>query len=69
MYVIVASGGVPVGSPMDLSSNWLTTFLGFIGLTNVEVVAAGQLNVDPEGALGAARELVDAVDVPAFAAA
>ena len=69
VYVIVASGGVPVGSPMDLSSTWLTTFLGFIGLTNVEVVAAGQLNVDPEGALDAARDLVDSVDIPAPAAA
>jgi len=54
---------------MDLSSTWLTTFLGFIGLTNVEVVAAGQLNVDPEGALNAARELVDSVDIRTPAAA
>ncbi len=59
VYVIVASGGVPVGSPMDLSSTWLTTFLGFIGLTDVTVIAADQLNVDPEGALAAARERVD----------
>ena len=69
VYVIVASGGVPVGSPMDLSSTWLTTFLGFLGLTNVEVVAADQLNVDPDGALDAARNLVDAVDLPEPAAA
>ena len=69
MYIIVASGGVPVGSPMDLSSTWLTTFLGFLGLTNVEIVAAGQLNVDPVGALATARDLVDSVDVVAPAAA
>lgn len=59
VYVIVASGGVPVGSPMDLASGWLTTFLGFLGLTDVTVIAADQLNVDPEGALAAARERVD----------
>ncbi len=59
VYVIVASGGVPIGSPMDLSSTWLTTFLGFIGLTDVTVIAADQLNVDPEVALGNARERVD----------
>lgn len=59
VYVIVASGGVPVGSPMDLSSTWLTTFLAFLGLTDVTVIAADQLNVDPEGALAAARERVD----------
>mgnify|MGYP001824458913 CR=1 FL=1 len=59
VYVIVASGGVPVGSPMDLSSTWMKTFLGFLGLTDVTVIAADQLNVDPESALAAARERVD----------
>jgi FMN-dependent NADH-azoreductase len=59
VYVIVASGGVPVGSPMDLASTWLTTFLGFLGLTDVTVIAADQLNVNPDGALDAARERVD----------
>ena len=65
VYVIVASGGVPVGSPMDFSSTWLTTFLGFLGLTDVTVVAADQLTVDPEGALTAAKERVDAVQLAA----
>ncbi|BAN04477.1 FMN-dependent NADH-azoreductase [Ilumatobacter coccineus] len=63
VYIVVASGGVPVGSPADLSSTWLTTFLGFLGLTNVTVIAAGQLNVDPEAALAAAQAIVDATDV------
>jgi FMN-dependent NADH-azoreductase len=68
VYVVVASGGVPVGSPMDLSSTWLTTFLGFLGLRNITVIAAGQLNVDPEAAIDAARNKVDAVDVSDIAA-
>lgn len=59
VYVIVASGGVPVGSPMDFSSTWITTFLGFLGLGDVTIIAADQLNVDPEGALAAARGRVD----------
>ena len=67
VYVVVASGGVPVGSGMDMSSTWLTTFLGFLGLTDVTVVAAGQLNVDPENAVKAAQEAVDAVAVAALA--
>lgn len=65
VYVVVASGGVPVGSPMDLSSTWLTTFLGFLGLTDVTVIAADQLNVDPEGAIAAARDRVDALELVA----
>lgn len=68
VYVVVASGGVPIGSPMDLASTWLTTFLGFLGLGSVTIIAADQLNVDPEGAVAAARSAVDAVDLSALAA-
>jgi len=68
VYIVVASGGVPVGSPMDHASGWLTTFLGFLGLADVTVVAADQLNVDPEGAVTAAREKVDQLDLQAVAA-
>ena len=65
VYVVVASGGVPVGSPMDLSSTWLTTFLGFLGLRDVTVIAADQLNVDPDRAIASAREKVDGVPLAA----
>lgn len=67
VYIVVASGGVPVGSPMDFSSTWLTTFLGFLGLTDVTVVSAGQLNVDPDNAVKQAEAAVDAVALPSFA--
>ena len=68
VYVVVASGGVPIGSGMDFSSTWLTQFLGFLGLRNVTVIPAGQLNIDPEYALEAARERIDGVELPALAA-
>lgn len=68
VYVVVASGGVPVGSPMDLASTWLSTFLGFLGLSNVTIIPADQLNMDPEGAVPAARARVDAVDLTLAAA-
>jgi FMN-dependent NADH-azoreductase len=68
VYIVVASGGVPVGSPMDLSSTWLTTFLGFLGLRNVTVIAADQINVDPDGAIVQAEGRVDAADVSGIAA-
>lgn len=38
--VAVASGGVPVGSEIDFLSSHLTFFLGFIGITDVEIRAA-----------------------------
>ena len=64
VYVVVASGGVPIGSGMDFSSTWLTTFLNFLGIHDITVVPAGQLNVDPEHALDQARERVDTVELP-----
>lgn len=63
-YVVYAAGGVPAGSPMDFASTWLTTFLGFLGITDVTLVAAEGLNMDPENALAAARDRVDQVALP-----
>ena len=39
-YVAVASGGTPVGSTYDLMTPWLIQFLGFIGISDVEIIAA-----------------------------
>ncbi|RNJ63354.1 MAG: FMN-dependent NADH-azoreductase [Porphyrobacter sp. IPPAS B-1204] len=39
-YLAIASGGTPMGSDIDFMSRWLTFFLGFIGITDVEMVAA-----------------------------
>lgn len=68
VFVVVASGGVPVGSPMDQASPWLRTFLGFLGLRDVTVIAAEQLNVDPDGAIAAARDRIDGVELGALSA-
>ncbi|WP_298986252.1 NAD(P)H-dependent oxidoreductase [uncultured Roseibium sp.] len=45
--VVVASGGTKVGSEIDFASNYLKHVLGFLGIIDVEVVAADQLMVDP----------------------
>ncbi len=58
VYVIVTSGGVPISSPADWATGWLTQFLGFIGLTSVTVVEAGELNMNPEAATAAAQQVV-----------
>ena len=50
---------------MDFSSTWLTTFLGFLGITNVTVIEAGELNMDPDKALAAARARVEEVEIAA----
>ncbi|PKP92734.1 MAG: FMN-dependent NADH-azoreductase [Alphaproteobacteria bacterium HGW-Alphaproteobacteria-14] len=39
-YIAIASGGTPMGSDIDFMSRWLIFFLGFLGITDVEMVAA-----------------------------
>lgn len=40
----VASGGTAIGSPMDFATPHLAFFLGFVGITNVSFVNAGDLD-------------------------
>lgn len=54
-YVVLATGGVPVGSPADFASPYLRHALAFIGITDVEFVAADRLNSQAEESIDAAR--------------
>jgi len=56
-YLAIASGGTPVGSDIDFMSRWLVFFLGFLGITDVEIVAAdGIMGADGEAKIAAAKE-------------
>lgn len=44
-YLLVASGGTPVGGAIDFATPWLKHVLAFIGITEVEVIAAERLNI------------------------
>jgi len=39
-YVLVATGGTEVGSEIDFATPWLKFVLGFLGITDIEVIAA-----------------------------
>ena len=54
-YVVIASGGVPVDSPMDFATPYLRQALAFVGITEVEIIAAEQLNSKVEESIDAAR--------------
>ncbi len=47
-YLLIVSGGVPVNSPVDFCTPWLKQALNFLGVTNIEIIAADALNRDPE---------------------
>jgi FMN-dependent NADH-azoreductase len=59
-YIMAVSGGVPVGSDMDFMSSWLKFFLGFLGITDVEVISAdGIMGQDGEEKIQAAHKAVE----------
>ncbi|WP_171232704.1 FMN-dependent NADH-azoreductase [Ruegeria sp. HKCCA4812] len=54
----IASGGVPVGSEADFATNYARYVLGFIGIHDVDVIAADQMAVNPDAALESAHKAV-----------
>ena len=53
--VALATGGVPAGSAMDFSTDYLRHILGFVGITDVEFVAADQVLANSTKAIEAAN--------------
>ena len=60
VFVAVASGGSKVGSPTEFLTPYLLHVLGFIGIRDVELIAADQLLMSGEQKLAEARERVAA---------
>ena len=54
-YVVMTSGGVAVDSAVDFATPQLRQALQFIGITDIEVIAADQLNMAAEDSIDAAR--------------
>ena len=57
-YIVVPSGGVPVGTPVDVSTPYLKHALGFVGITDVEFIGAQGADRGNNEALDAARERI-----------
>ncbi|WP_116132393.1 FMN-dependent NADH-azoreductase [Tropicimonas sp. IMCC34043] len=58
VIVAMASGGTELDSPMDFATPYLRHVLGFMGLTEVEVVHADRLAFDAEGTLKSAKDQI-----------
>jgi FMN-dependent NADH-azoreductase len=55
LIIVATSGGVPVGSPYDMATAYIKNILGFIGITDVQVIAADQLNTLGAGQIDKAK--------------
>ena len=60
-YVVIASGGTPVGSPMDHVSPYLKTVLGFIGVETVHIIDAAGSKGATEKVIAEAKAQVDEI--------
>jgi FMN-dependent NADH-azoreductase len=63
VYVVSARGGKYLGTPGDSQTPYLKTFLGFLGMTDVNFIYAEGLNMGADAAqaaLAAAREAIAA---------
>ena len=72
VYILTASGGTGVGSDIDFATPWLTFVLGFLGVTDIEIIAADRVMMRGDDARHSATERIDAVlarDWPALAVA
>ncbi len=63
-YIVTASGGVPAGSEADFLTPYLEHALGFLGVDDVDVIAADRLNARADQSVDAARaRIADLVPV------
>ncbi len=54
-YIVVTSGGVPVDSPVDFATPYLRQALRFVGIEDITVIAADQLNANSDESINQAR--------------
>jgi FMN-dependent NADH-azoreductase len=64
-YLVVASGGVSVGSALDFATPYMRHALAFVGITDAQIVAAEKLNSNADESVDAARvRIADLVNDP-----
>ena len=54
--IVIASGGTSVGSDIDYASGYLKHIMGFIGITDVTIIAADALGNDADAKIAAAND-------------
>ena len=65
VILAVASGGTQVGSDIDFATGYMRHVLGFVGIDQVEIVAADALAFDAEGTLARATDQIAALPIAA----
>lgn len=61
VIIALASGGTQVGSDIDHATPYVRFILGFMGITDVTVIAADRLGIDAEASMNSALEQLAAL--------
>ncbi|MFK7879911.1 FMN-dependent NADH-azoreductase [Roseobacter sp.] len=59
--IALASGGTEIGSDIDFASGYLRHIMGFIGITDVQIIAADRVMADADKALDKANAGIEAL--------
>jgi FMN-dependent NADH-azoreductase len=57
--VVISTGGTPIESPYDFVKGYMQTFLGFIGITDVEFVISDERGTPEDKNAKAEENLVE----------
>lgn len=57
--IVITTGGVPLQSPVDFVSDYLKQVFRFIGIEQINIIAADQMNVDAETSFNRALDQIE----------
>jgi len=57
--IIITTGGVSLGSPLDFVSTYLQQVLRFIGIEDINIIAAEQMNLDADNSYQHALDQIE----------
>jgi FMN-dependent NADH-azoreductase len=57
--IVVTTGGAPLGSPVDFVSGYLRQVFAFIGIDDVNIIGADQMNVDAQASFARATAQIE----------
>ena len=60
-YIVTITGGAPLNSHVDFLTPWLRQFVQFLGISDVQLIAAEGFKKDPDGPLNAALTQIKAL--------
>ncbi|MCP4390028.1 MAG: FMN-dependent NADH-azoreductase [Gammaproteobacteria bacterium] len=57
--IVITTGGAPLGSPADFVSGYLRQVFAFIGINEVNIIGADQMNTDAQASVTRAQAQID----------